>query len=133
MKKRNINSFKEILLFLFVIASSLQSCGPIYDSRRQFDPPASDQGKMCIDRCDTKLRFCKDEEQLEENISRSNAQGQDGCYLPEQRLDRGCIGIDFADLERCQDNYERCFEDCGGVIKIEKRCVLNCEEALGKQ
>jgi len=133
---------KKYMLFSVLFACFLLSgCGPIYNSSYSFEQPKSFSGKQCSNTClqnRTNCQMqCNTQNEQCKNNARQAAMPTYVLYLankiekskgPHKTID------DFADYSGCnascgcEETYNQCFSNCGGVIKENRQCVAFCSK-----
>lgn len=117
--------FRSFVAVLAVLTCA--ACAPRFRTFYTHSPPDDDKGKSCVFQCentklqcemleDTKEQNCEMREQMDYDKCRSNPKNY--CYK------KSCGN----DKERCDSQYDSCFQVCGGKITSETRCVANCDK-----
>jgi hypothetical protein len=106
----------------------------MYDTTYNFEPPKSENGRVCIYQCENGRMQCGQLEQM--RLDNCNARSESQRYSCEQdiryRLNRSpkwyeCGGESCSDeTSRCDEQYRACFQACGGRVIAETRCIANC-------
>ncbi|MGF1547206.1 MAG: hypothetical protein ACFCUG_07750 [Thiotrichales bacterium] len=120
------------------LMSALAGCGPVYKTVYHFEPPRDDNGIRCVLQCEETLRECSVAEDLrDENCRReqqvaelehqrcrdlARAAGRKDDVCPRSYV--SCVGGRHA---RCDENYRRCYENCGGQISSQQVCSMFCD------
>jgi len=129
------------------------ACGPVYETYHHYLPPNDAQGKRCAleceqqrnecqASCDQNYQQCSREAKLEGKVqfleARQNYLEQKN-RCAEQNTGSGCKNLyepnqyQYTNTSNCQkdcgcnDNFDRCFQICGGRIERETRCVSDCK------
>ena len=128
---RNLTLIGMLLMLLF------SGCGPIYSTEYRLTPPTSSRGLDCIDGCEDDADDCRNSQRdSKERCEDDNQRLVDDCvYRLEQKKGRGpkwteCgrqLTCDYPE-SKCEDQFHRCYRSCGGEVKEEKICVMNCDE-----
>lgn len=127
------------LIYLSFLATV--SCGPIYDTKYNFIPPTSSEGRACIFQCENSRSQC---------IELENYRNQD-CQQRSDYDQRRCeddiryregrepkwyeCGSNSCsvDQERCESQFRYCYQSCGGRVDAQTVCVANCQGAPAPQ
>lgn len=120
-----------------VMVLQLVGCGPIYDTRYTFTPPANETGRVCVNQCENSRFQCQ---QLIELYSRQcedmGRREQQRCQWQlalqgkkEKWYDCPSPSCD-SDTSRCDEQYRGCYQACGGRIDAQTVCVMNCQQAV---
>jgi hypothetical protein len=121
---RYINYIGLALLSVFMVG-----CGPIYNTQYNYIPPRSSAGIMCINTCEVNKSNCEHIQELKKDnceyrseldyrwcLDHASPEHKEHCY---RRL---CGGNSF----RCNAEYNRCYQGCGGVVEQQTVCVAFC-------
>ena len=135
------NSYK-LMMLAFVLIFFACSCAPRYRTTYDFTPPTSEQGKTCVFQCENtklqceqlqemKLQNCRDREDLkqqkcqdkaEKEYERCKAKGNQICFQAACPISECYKGT------KCETQYRRCYQTCGGKVTSTRSCVANCEK-----
>lgn len=138
---------KPLLIMLFLCIPLLfTGCGPMYNSSVSFQQPKSFSGKQCSNTCAQNRTSCQMQCSTQNEMCRTNArQAAMPTYVlylanktekaksPNKTID------DFADYSACNgscgcdETYNQCFSNCGGVITEHKQCVAFCDKLPSNQ
>lgn len=103
--------------FTILCTVALTACGPIYNTRYDFQPPQSEIGQICSVQCQSSRSACQRDEERDYSMCRSNAgrddARRDACEKPNYK---------------CEVNYNACFEGCGGKIIPVQHCIAFCNQ-----
>ncbi len=129
-----IKALMTISLCFIVCASFLTGCGPIYDTRYHYTPPKNPQGMSCIFQCDNMKMQCEQFEMMRvENCMNQARLEQYRCQDNIRRQNREpkksecpLIISCSQNMERCDEKYRICYQNCGGQVHAEQICVFNC-------
>ena len=141
-----------VLLFATI---ALPGCGgPRYQTLASYTPPATESGQQCIMQCLSGRQTCRRHTDLDAQQCRNGAyqeaqieslkraaeyqidlqRHQAGMikHPPRQprsvRLDyHRCDGQSRQAEGRCAEDYDACYQTCGGAITHSTHCVANCE------
>lgn len=127
------------IVVVTLVAAMLVSCGPVYRTQYNYEPPKGDAGKQCINRCIRNKSVCKMTCQTNYQncvaMARNAAYPEYFAYVAEQQRQNLTVWRqidDFADLSSCKkdcgcdDDYRQCYTLCGGQVTSERICVANC-------
>ena len=113
------------LIGLFALVALLAGCTSI---RYEYFPPNTDQGRFCITQCAGIREMCLGNEiqraQYDQAICEQRAESQyrsclrhaDSKKEAKQCYRHSCYSSE--NTWRCDEDYRRCFVNCGGVINI---------------
>jgi hypothetical protein len=116
------------VLSLFVYSTAAVA-GWFFDDYK-FTPPATAEGKACIEKCDEKQDSCSSQikekaDKKFEDCENKNKQEYDSCLkyssnratcIPNEKV---CIH-DFVSTSSCEEKYRTCYQNCGGTVEILK-------------
>ncbi|MGF1643860.1 MAG: hypothetical protein ACFCUJ_09455 [Thiotrichales bacterium] len=125
------------LLAMVLSLMAISGCGPVYRTVYSFEPPRDENGLRCARQCEDTLRECVAAEDLRDENCRREQQLADLEHQRCRDLARAagrkddvcqtryvsCIG---GRHERCDDNYRRCYEHCGGQVHSQQVCSMFC-------
>lgn len=111
----------------------------MYETDYIFTAPESSKGINCIPHCENARTQCTEIEQLrvercELQSERDQRDCEDDIYYRKGRDPKWyeCVPASCSvDEERCEEDYRRCFQACGGKVEKVTRCVANCEQIPG--
>lgn len=129
--------FKRILILCCSLL--LTACYPIYETTYNLTPPSSQEGLYCVNSCLA----------VQQNCNIACMQTQNNCEsLTETRrmissLNESSTYSSYSDYSRCKENksrcdascrgtYHQCYQNCGGAVQSETKCVLNCDKQQPK-
>ena len=130
-----------------VLAALVAGCGPAYRTVYDYSPPHEQSAAACIGGCESTQRDCDRAiaAQSADCTMRAQAAYQDcarardrdyNVCLERQRavpsticVQSVCI-LNACDTQsaRCTDDYNRCYENCGGTVTPRQECTANCPE-----
>ena len=129
-----------ITIFLGLGAGILLSaCAsyPVYQSEFEYILPA--QAGDCVAQCQSARMSCEENRIDEQKLTnrqctqRSNTRyrvcldtpglAKDSCYLDFESCQTGWVNYD-----RCDSQYNHCYQACGGIVKEIKECVFGCDK-----
>lgn len=120
----------------------LGACGPVYKTDYIFQPPASLQGKMCVNQCTQIKQSCFTNCNLrnESCFLRAEREARKSfrTYVKRQNKKKKAIEKTQEDFYRprcktsscqvsCNGNHRICYKDCGGRIGTVTRCTAFCK------
>lgn len=124
------------LLLVTLLSLILSACGPMYKTEYMLEPPATQQGKLCIMQCQQNRAECKNEVKSNYKDCRHRNEiasiklehciesGERACYDPRTP----CFPPNF---EQCNTEYRYCFQSCGGKVIPQMTCVDSWGWGLG--
>ena len=128
---------------LCALAALTAACatGPQYRTFYDFVPPTTAEGRSCVFQCENTKMQCSQLEEMrvancEDRADYRHGQCMDRAQDAYQRCQQSgnqycvqsyCARESCSYSSRCENQYNRCFEVCGGEILSETRCVKNCE------
>jgi len=130
-----------IFLTIFVAFAVLTACRPKYEVSYQLEPPATAEGQRCLTQCKHSeqhcAKLCTQRSLVCQRRAKAIASSAYQQYLEQQRqqsLPAEKSPEDFFDTSRCQtdcqckQDYNACFELCGGHRVAKKHCVAHCNK-----
>jgi hypothetical protein len=146
--------FRPFPITAVVLAGAvLAGCNPRYQTFTTYTPPTDIAGRQCLAQCSstrqtcrqsgqTLIQQCRSQAQMEahlETVRRAAAYsikleryGNKGHGAPElpgpaspnyARCDYEADGVEV----QCKDDYDLCYQNCGGVVAYTPHCVANCD------
>ena len=129
------------LSFLCLVLA-LFACSAKYEKYYEFSYEPNTQSKQCIEQCvKTKskcLSLCTNDDELCKKNSTLQANLEYNNYVKEKMIEGKTINRDldsyYAPLQcskvscDCEADYRACYQMCGGVVKMKKRCVAHCPD-----
>jgi hypothetical protein len=129
-------------------------CGPRYQTFTSYAPPQDQAGRQCLAQCLSGRQLCRQNAQVQIQQCRLSAQTDAQIEtirrLAEYQADRGrdhrrhqntpeqpdtvspnygqCNGEAATAEQRCLDDHDLCYQNCGGEVTYTTQCVANCEE-----
>ena len=133
MKLTTKSYLKPLIVLTF---SALASCGPIYDTEYIYDPPENSSGRACIFQCENSKNQCEELDRYrKEECERHSEWQRERCEADIWRRKNRepkwheCGGETCSsNTERCETSYRSCYQSCGGKVRAETRCVMNCDQ-----
>ncbi len=123
-------------LFVGFLVVAMSGCGPMYETSYQLTPPKSSQGQTCVMQCENMKLQCENLAEMKKQMCEDRSAMQvERCeaeiYRKKNRdakwgecsASQSCSD----DTERCLKQYHNCYQTCGGKVKAEQVCVMNCE------
>ena len=123
----------------------LAACAPVMQTALHFAPPAGEEGRQCVARCQAERAPCVQSCDRHERLCLMDAESRAmrDYNLEADRYGRGRRAgssrtyFDYADRYRalcavggcrsaCMATYRTCFEACGGTVTEAQVCVGNC-------
>jgi hypothetical protein len=146
--------FRPFPITAAVLAGALLAgCNPRYQTFTSYTPPTDIAGRQCLAQCSstrqtcrqsgqTLIQQCRSQAQMEahlETVRRAAAYsieleryGDKGHGAPElpgpaspnyARCDYEAEGVEA----QCKDDYDLCYQNCGGQVAYTTHCVANCD------
>ena len=107
--------------------------GPVYQTRYDYVPPESAEGKACLEQCEKGRGACLDTARKDYQTEIAKAkQLYEECLMSQRGGTRTPIlchdpsSSIKPDDSRCGEVYNRCLANCGGKLQEKKVCVRNC-------
>lgn len=134
-------SVKQLVTLILIsgLLYPLISCSPVYETTYHYKPPRSQKGRECVNDCLDKKQQCQQQCQRQYQTCRETARlaamGEYYAYVQSRKKNDQPITRqieDFADYSHCQrdcgcqNDYHQCFNNCGGTITEDKKCVAFC-------
>ena len=122
---------KKIILKLSLAilgAYLLTACSPIYKPRYYYSPPSSNPGMMCIAKCTSVRNNCEQLGEIKKDNCETQAErayqickqsGSKDCYR------KSCYNK-YKYSDRCVDQFNECYQSCGGTVKTQQVCTAFC-------
>jgi hypothetical protein len=131
----------------------LAGCNPRYQTFTSYAPPTDSAGRQCLAQCSSTRQTCRQSGQTLIQQCRSQAQteahletirraaaysieleryAEKGHGAPElpgpaspnyARCDSEAAGVEL----QCKDDYDLCYQNCGGQVAYTTHCVANCD------
>jgi len=118
------------ILFSLVLALKCAP-SPVYQTKYDYLPPESAEGKTCTQQCETTKTQCEQAMNKEFELERGNAQkAYQECLLSQSNTRSPILCYDRSqsiqpNYSNCLAAYKGCFERCGGRIEERNVCVRN--------
>lgn len=145
---------KYLRIFIIGIFLSLMLSGcfdPQYETVYDYQPPQDTKGRMCANQCLDSRTYCENTGQqlvlqekqicLQEEERRAQAEYEDYlAHTKEQGKEPESNYYDFyqayscdyldgsSNEQKCENNYNACYQNCGGQVTSQTFCVANCDE-----
>lgn len=134
-------------IIISVLCMNLLGCSPVYRTTYTFQPPETENGRYCANRCLSKMQDCyhqcenisaqcesrKEIANLADVIIESWEKGkvEDGTKASRHYRPRNtnCKNKEAECMARCDQIHRLCHENCGGIVKSQTYCVQNCDKA----
>lgn len=126
-------------IFLTLTFLLITACGPVYRTFHEYQPPNSPDARYCVNSCDSILQNCKSRcDDREQNcemsanamdaISSANCirSGSQNCPTYYQTTHYHCKNHQCK--SECVENYNRCYQNCGGNVITRTSCVYGCNQ-----
>jgi hypothetical protein len=121
------NIFK--FLFMFFMVGMLSACAPIYQTRYSYAPPSSPVGMACISNCSMAQNNCEQLGAIREEACKTRAEIAYQYCLKNNKDHFYCRREDCGnhyDSDHCVNQYNVCYQSCGGTITPTQVCVAFC-------
>lgn len=128
------------------VVLALSACGPAYRTVYDYSPPHQQGASACIGMCESTRDDCERATALEtENCELRATAAYDACERDANATYNQCLarqrpvpttvcmlGVCFrpscsAQSTRCTDDYNRCYQNCGGEVTSRQECVDRCD------
>lgn len=142
------------LVIAVALAGALAACAPQYRTFTSYTPPGTEAGRSCISQCLEARRFCRSD--VEAGVQQCRIDAQAAAEAEHEHLmtqyeidlarfhaglipdlparpypvspDYGVCNARANSLEaRCTEDFDLCFQNCGGTIRHATHCVANCD------
>lgn len=127
-----------VRIFIPILFSTLLTavgCGPVYETQYTLTPPESAEGRACTFQCENSKSQCEQLEEIKQERCEERAQlERERCEWDFRRRGKepkwyDCGGSSCSsETERCETQYRRCFELCGGKVTATNVCVYGCQQ-----
>lgn len=125
------------LWLISTLVLALSACGPIYRTDYTYVPPEDSGARQCLNQCLGMQSACR--ARAEDRAARENADCEQSALLnysiclatakTEAERNR-CSSSSFCNkqpnLSVCEAEYRQCYQNCGGTVLSERRCVYGC-------
>ena len=129
-----------LLAYLLVLTACT---GPASKSV-SYTPPETPGSRLCINQCGEAKNYCREDCELNQRQCVSKVQSQALIdyekYMSEQFMHSGAIELRARDFERmtpcddaykscdnrCESQYQDCYETCGGKVDVTTSCQFLC-------
>ncbi|NQY43899.1 MAG: hypothetical protein HRT87_11215 [Legionellales bacterium] len=122
------------LVSLFVI---LSGCGPVYRTTYYYNEPPTQRGRECVVKCQKMRQKCEHwaEQSYQQCLNRRSLERiatvaiTRGDRTPAfaNSYDNECQFERARRFEVCLEDFNACFQLCGGVVDSIEECVSNCD------
>jgi hypothetical protein len=123
----------DIRILLLVVTMTIAACTPRFETRHTLTPPTTVGGPACIAQCEAVRGQCEELERSDaETCASATPFDPERCRAQLRESGRkerwyDCLpSACTADLERCEQNFFRCYRSCGGTVTAERSCVEHC-------
>jgi hypothetical protein len=117
-----MRQFKVIFWYLFIALSlTFTACSttPVYKTTYNYLSPLSADSKSCTHQCEVLKIQCEQIQDLKAEREKDRCEQKNkGDSWFSSLFSQDCDDIS-PEYEKCENNYRRCFERCGGKV-IEK-------------
>lgn len=122
------------LLPIVLVFFLLCGCGPIYNTQNIYTPPKSNAAMMCIATCEANKGNCHQMQDVQKQECDYRAERdyqeclrhQDKDHQDKNKCYRNyCFSADYSN---CDDQYNTCYQACGGIITKQQTCVAFCNK-----
>jgi hypothetical protein len=117
-----------LLIVLVATGAATAGCGPaipVYRTTYNYVPPTEDTGRTCAVGCENMRTQCSMMLQQQTMMCRNGCnmqpRGQDDCL---RRCETGSSD------QMCIDQYNRCYQTCGGEVETLRECTAHCETVV---
>ncbi len=130
-----------IALLVSLVTLSIAGCGPVYKTTFNYQPPASDMGRMCAAQClqarTTCESMCTMQNQNCVAQAKQDALNEFEAYKAKQHAKGKPIKKTPADFENtlscdqacgCGNTFNMCYQTCGGTVTPHRECVAFCDK-----
>lgn len=121
-----------------ILIAGLIGCGPVYRTEFTYVPPDSIEGRQCTVQCANVRELCRS--RVETRASREQAACQkdviarQATCMAAARDDQERAKCRFStthcrsvpDTRQCDNEYNVCYETCGGRVDAYQVCVSGC-------
>lgn len=124
-------------MVITVVSGMLMGCGPMYETQYSYRPPASFQGRQCVNQCLRQKSYCEQTCRKDYDRCKLLAAGVAHVQYKDYQANDNNRSFpknssDFYDDSSCsQDcgcvpNYNACYSNCGGEVGTHQQCVAFC-------
>jgi hypothetical protein len=111
-------------------------CGPVYQTKRTYTPPADPTSRSCVASCAQTREACIHNNEIKYDSCRRDAERDyDACVERAQRKnkkpEKECYRSycsKASDEQACEPKYAQCYRDCGGTVAEERVCTSMCDQ-----
>jgi hypothetical protein len=106
-------------------------CGPVYKTTYNYRAPKTALGRDCVRNCEVRKDLCEERARLDTDRCQVDAQRtyQECLSRARKKEDRSACYVPYCSspsTDGCVQDYNRCFEVCGGKVTPHTVCVANC-------
>ncbi len=124
-------------IFLIFVFLFLSGCGPVYRTSYYYNEPETQRGRECVVKCQKMRQKCEHwaEQSYQQCLNRKSLE-----RIATAAISRGDRQSPFANsydnecryernkrFEVCLEDFNACFQLCGGVVDSIEECVANCD------
>lgn len=138
-----MNRLLRLALLCLSLATALAACGPVIETRYNFTPPKSAQGRMMATQCQQTQSLCRQNCRLEKQACTSDARSRAALeyqrYVAERNAkneplkrspesfvsDWQCSNSECEST--CAEDYRMCYINAGGSVTSRQVCTAFCE------
>jgi hypothetical protein len=139
-------------IFLTILLLFMVACGPMYKTVHHYNPPKTIEGRNCVNSCDSMKQQCVSGCHKREQTCKMTSQVMDiinnpSCAKKKSRCayrphSAGCAWDAHSNCDSysgdynrcssyscrkdCDNQYNQCFTNCGGMVESKKVCTFNC-------
>ncbi|MDR2338425.1 MAG: hypothetical protein LBE20_07305 [Deltaproteobacteria bacterium] len=146
----------QIKYYFFSFLLFLNSCGPIYETKYNFIPPAiTSKTQSCLAGCNSDSAQCYQVEKNNYLDCQTQARIEyHNCLRLQEQKEIFCLALkdyqhnaDYAkclknargkacsekycpkeNISKCDAAFRNCYRSCGGIINETVVCIANCEQ-----
>ncbi|MBK1644778.1 hypothetical protein CKO25_08970 [Thiocapsa imhoffii] len=127
-----------LVVFAWILTSTaLLGCGPVYRTQYSYQPPTDANGRQCITQCAAIRELCRatmeNRAAQERAVCQQTATLRYATCLATAKSDaerNACTNRDAcrvsANTDRCDSDYNQCYQNCGGLVESTQVCVSGC-------
>lgn len=124
------------VIALVVMSFILVGCGSMFKTTYQHVPPTTAEGQKCVAQCAQSKRMCKrlcvSDKQCRQQARKAAQQRYEANKAANPQSTKTVADYinarecDAQDNCGCQEDYNACFEMCGGQLIAKRHCIANC-------
>lgn len=122
------------IILLMLVA--LSACGPLYKTEYTLEPPATQQGQICVMQCEQNRTQCKNN--VESTLKDCKHSNEIASIKLESCIKAGemtCYDTRTAcpppNFEQCNKEHRYCYQSCGGKVFPQITCIDSWGWGLG--